>query len=247
MATHPRMSTIVPEVSGVGVAINTAHLYMFVNAYARSVGKGEGKVSVHHSELERLMVQETLAGGYFNEPLHQPLSAALSSRYPELQGLSPSHAKRWLWEHYCSLSCAQRATFVKQVFGTNNVSMLDVESLPAIFGHQISHDAHTLPHVEPSERCRSFHAPSLMITGWYDWALNDALATWELLRREAREQVASHSRLIITPSAHNMPGYHEAMEEHPELPWSTYVRRTSVTRRRHWRRPASWNRQIPTR
>lgn len=55
MATHPRMSTIVPEVSGLGIATNTAHLYMFVNAYARSVGKGDGKVSVHYTELERLM------------------------------------------------------------------------------------------------------------------------------------------------------------------------------------------------
>jgi uncharacterized protein len=41
MAMHPRMSTIVPEVSGLGVAVNTVHLHMFANAYARSVGKGE--------------------------------------------------------------------------------------------------------------------------------------------------------------------------------------------------------------
>jgi uncharacterized protein len=54
-------------------------------------------------------------------------------------------------------------------------------------------------------------------TGWYDWGLNDALATWILLRREAREHVASRSRLIIAPSAHNTPGYHERSERYPEL------------------------------
>lgn len=217
MAMHPRMSTIAPEVSGLGVAINTAHLYMFCNAYARSVGKGEGKVSVHHAEMERLMVEETLAGGYFNEPLHLPFSETLLSRHPELRRLSPSQAKRRLWEQYCALDCAQRAAFVKQALSRNSVSIVQVEALPAIFGHQISHDAHTLPHAEPSELCRLFHAPPLMITGWYDWGLNDALATWRLFNCEAQESVRLRSRLIITPSAHNMPGYHEGGEYHPEL------------------------------
>lgn len=217
MATHPRMSTIVPEVSSLGIAINTAHIYMFVNAYARSVGKGEGKVSVAYDELERQMLEETLAGGYFNEPLHQPFSDALLSCYPELRTLPPSQAKRWLWEQYCGLPSAHRAAFVKQALGAKSVTILEVESLSAIFGHQVSHDAHTLPHPQPSELCRLIHAPALIHTGWYDWALNDELSTWKLLRREAQAPVRSRSRLIITPSAHNMPGYHEGIEDHAEL------------------------------
>ena len=56
-----------------------------------------------------------------------------------------------------------------------------------------------------------------MLTGWYDWCLNDALATWELFRREARLQVAERSRLVVGPHAHNMPGYHEGVDLHPEL------------------------------
>jgi len=217
MATHPRTSTIVPEVSGVGMAINTAHLHMMVNAYARSVGKGQRKLAAHYTELERAMAEETLSSGYFNEPLHRPFSKALLTRYPELQTLLPSQAKRWLWGQYCALPCAQRSEFVKQALGIDNVSMLEVESLSAIFGHRISHDAHTLPHLDPSELCRSIQAPPLMITGWYDWGLNDALATWGLFKREARESVRLRSRLIITPAAHNVPGYHEGMVDHPEL------------------------------
>lgn len=217
MATHPRMSTIVPEVSGLGVAINTAHLYLFLDAIARSVGKGEGKVAIHYSEMERLLLDETLAGGYFNEPLHRPFSAALLSRYPELGEMPPSKAKRWLWEQYCALPCAQRAELIKQALGTKNVSFVDMEALPAIFGHQTTIDSHTVPHASPPELCRLIHAPALLHTGWYDWALNDALATWEFLRREGQEQVGSRSRLIITPSAHNVLGYHEGVEDHPEL------------------------------
>jgi predicted acyl esterase len=217
MATHPAMSTIVPEVSGLGIAVNTVHLHMFCNAYARSVGKGTDKLPVPLPQLERAMVEETLATGYFNEPLHRQLPGALLADYPELLSLQPAEAKRWLWERYCAFSCAQRAEFIKKVSGTDNVTVLEVEALPAIFGQQISHDAHTIPHARPSELCRLLHAPALMITGWYDWGLNDALATWELFRREARESVRSRSRLLVAPSAHSMPGYHEGVENHPEL------------------------------
>jgi predicted acyl esterase len=217
MARHPAMFTIVPEMSGLGIAINTTHLYMFLNAYARSVGKGEGKVSIGLAELERLMLPETLAGGYFNEPLHRPLPQSLLEHHRVLREWPPARAQRWLWEEYCRMPCAERAAFVKQVLGANCVSIAEVEALPAIFGHRISHDAHTLPQSEPAELARSLHAPPLMITGWYDWALNDALATWMLLRREGQPAMRAACRLIITPSAHSVPGYQERAEHYPEL------------------------------
>jgi predicted acyl esterase len=217
MAMHPCMSTIVPDVSGLGIAVNTLHLHMFQNAYARSVGKGEGKVKVPYFELEGQMREETWATGYFNEPLHKPLSQTLLDRFPHLRTRSGSEAKRWLWERYCTLRCAARAGFVKEAMGTKEVTMVDVESLPAIFGHQISHDRHTLPHPSLAELCQQLRAPALLRTGWYDWGINDALATWALLMSAAPEPMRSRCRLLIGPNAHNMPGYHEGMAEHPEL------------------------------
>lgn len=216
MAMHPRMSAIAPEVSGIGVAARSARKYMFYNAYARAVGKGVNKVAMGYEELERHMLQETLAGGYYNEPLQQPLPDGILVRYPELRLLPPAAAKRRLWEHYCSLTCAQRAELVKQVLGVREISILDIEALTAIFG-PIPHDAFTVPHAERSDLCRGLHAPALMITGWYDWSMNDALETWDVLMHAAPDPVRSASRLIITPSAHNMPGYHEGEDEHPDL------------------------------
>jgi predicted acyl esterase len=217
MATHPAMSAIVPTVSGLGIATNTAHLYMFLNAYARSVGKGTGKVGVSIYDMERLFEKETLAGGYFNEPLYKPLSEAVRKRFPRVDSLPISEAKRWLWEYYCTLTGAQRSEFVKQALGIESVTSIDVESLPAIFGYQISHDAHTIPHVSPPDLCRLIQAPPLLLTSWYDWCLNDALATWGLFRQEAKPSVAKRTRMIITPHAHNMPGYYEGVDTHPEL------------------------------
>ena len=102
MALHPAMSTIVPEVSGLGIAVNTAHLHMFMNAYARSVGHGLDKVDVPYSELEALILEETLSSGTFDEPLHEPLSDEVLARFPELREPPPMERKRRLWERYCS-------------------------------------------------------------------------------------------------------------------------------------------------
>jgi len=217
MATHPAMSTFVPGVSGLGVAVNTAHLHMFLNAYARSVGKGEENIVVHLTDMERMFEKETMAGGYFSEPLHMPFSEQLLAAFPQLRSLSPSAANKWLWKTYSLMPSAQRAAFVKQALGVSRVTSMHVESLSAIFGHRISHDRHTLPHENTAEMCRSIKAPPLLRTGWYDWGLNDALATWELFRREAHPEIAARARMIITPYAHNMPGYRQGVDVHPEL------------------------------
>lgn len=217
MATHSAMSTIAPAVSGLGVAVNTTNLYMLINAYARSVGKGEGKASIPYREMERLMMDETLAGGYFNEPLHVEFSEALHARYPLLRTLPLSRAKGWLWERYCEMGSEQRAAFVKQALGVRNITAADVEALSTVFGKRISHDAHALPYSNSGNLCRSIRAPPLVRTGWYDWGLNDALATWGIFRREARPEISSSARLIISPYAHNSTGYREGGDNHPEL------------------------------
>ena len=217
MAFHPKMSTIVPEVGGLGVAFRTARHYMFLNAYSRSVGKGIGKVAISYEAMEREMVEETLAGGYFNEPLHRSLPEVLLERYPTLRTIPPAEGRRWLWRQYCSLSPGQRAELIQRICGEPNVTSSSVEALPEVFGHDVAHDAHMFPCVHTADLARSLQTPALMVTGWYDWGLNDALATWDLLKREAPKATYSRCRLLISPSAHNKPGYHEGREAHPEL------------------------------
>jgi predicted acyl esterase len=217
MAMHPAMSAIVPEVSGLGVAVNTAHLHMFVNAYAHTVGRGDDKTAAPLRHIETMFEGETMSSGFYNEPLVPELPDSVLEAVPGIRDASPRRAQKVLWEHYCSLSCAGRAELVKAVMGTQSVSIVEVEGLTRFFGPEISHDRHTLPHPDPAQVCRLLQAPALLVTGWYDWGLNDALATWELLGRAADEPVRSRCRLLISPSAHNMTGYHEGMGERPEL------------------------------
>ncbi len=217
MAMHPAMSAIVPEVSGLGVGINTVHLHMFVNAYARSMGHGDDILDVSYEDLEGLMLDETLATGYFNEPLVKPLPATLLQRLPELAGLPPVEAQQRLWAHYCSLTCAGRTELVREITGARNVTIVEVESLSEHLGPTVSHDRHTLPHTQMAELAGALHAPALLVSGWYDWGLNDLFATWELLQRAAPASVRDRSRMLIAPSSHGTPGYHEGREGHPEL------------------------------
>ena len=217
MAMHPAMSATVPEVSGLGVGINHLHLHMFVNAYARSMGNGDDILDVSYEDLEGIMLDETLATGYFNEPLYKPLPDAVLKRVPELPGLSPSAAQQRLWAYYCSLTNADRVELIKEMTGARNVTIVELESLSDAFGHTISHDRHTLPHTEMDEIVRSLHAPALMVSGWYDWGLNDLFATWDLLNRASPEPLRSRNRMLIAPSSHGTAGYHEGREGHPEL------------------------------
>jgi uncharacterized protein len=233
MAMHPAMTTIVPEVSGLGIAINTVHWHMFINAYSRSVGHGIDKVGVPYDELEGLLHEETLATGVFDEPLHNPMPDAVLEQLPALRELSPTDAKRRLWEHYCGLGCAQRADLIKRISGHPNVTMGDLEAMSGYFGQHISHDRHTLPHTDMAELVRDLHAPVLFRTGFYDWGVNDVFATWDLIQREGSEAFRSKCRMFLAPSAHNMPGYHEGFEDHPEL-HHAYLLATNVELLRRW-------------
>ena len=110
-----------------------------------------------------------------------------------LAGLSPYAAQQRLWAHYCSLTSAGRAAFVKEVTGSPAVTIVEVESLPEIFGRHIPADRHMLPYTQTEEAAESVHAPALMVSGWYDWGLNDLFATWDLLSRSASEAVRSRA------------------------------------------------------
>lgn len=218
MATHPRMTTIVPGVSGLGVGVKTANLHMVINALASTIGKGADKVDVPFWAQEAAILDETLSTGFYNEPLVSPLLEQLAETFPTIKDRPPADAQAWLWAHYCSLTCAERAEFARRLVGGRHVNIADAErSYPAVFGQGISLDRHTLPTADPARQVTELHAVPLLRTGWYDWFVNDALATWQLLRRHAPEPLRSKARLVVTPSAHNLPGYKEGMGEHPEL------------------------------
>lgn len=218
MAMHPQMSAIAPEVAGLGLAARTgARFHMFSNAYAKTVGKGADKVPADLYEMERAMLAETLASGYFNDPLLIPLRKEVLERYPDLSQLPAGAARRALWVRYCEAGSDERAGMIRLALGAADITIMDLERLDGVFPHAVHIDAHMLPAVSAAGLCADVQAPALMITGWYDWCLDDALRTWELLAEHGRDEVRAASRLLITPSAHQAPGYHEGLDRSPEL------------------------------
>ena len=214
MTAHPRTSAIAPEVGGLGVTFETARLYMFLNAYSRSVGKGFGNVQASLADLERQMLSETLAGGYFNEPLQAPLHDALPT---DPHARCSLDRRRRLWKRVCGLRPAQRAKLLKRIFDTRRFTYLEMERLCSGLGFGIAYGAHSIPSTHPSELSLKVSAPALLITGWYDWNLNDILASWALLMESNNDSVRLQSRLLIAPSAHNARGYQEGRGAHAEL------------------------------
>jgi uncharacterized protein len=266
MALHPAMSAIAPEMGGLGIEpITGPRLYMFVNSYSVSVGRGAEKADAGYEQTDVEMAAETLAGGYFNEPLHGAFSPRLLERHPELSGLPLEQQQRQLWERFRRLpATADRAALLKLASGADTITFQTQETLQDVFGHLASRRALCLPGLDDAELAAAVRAPVLMISGWYDWSLGDQLATWELLGRAGTERVASRSRLLVTPSAHNMTGYHEGREGHQELDrtyrtaeigellarWYTAVREDSLDSwppviyylmgANQWRTAASW-------
>jgi uncharacterized protein len=218
MAMHPQMTAIAPEVAGLGVAASPgARFHMLANAYSRTVGRGASKAPTDLYEMEHRMLPETLATGYFNDPMLTPPAAGLVDRYPRLAAMRPGDGRRWLWEQYGQAGSDERAAIIRLALGVRDITISDIERLDAVFPHAVHMDAHLLPATSAAELCAAVRAPAFMITGWYDWCLDDALRTWELLAAHGRDEVRANSRLLITPSAHNRPGYHEGHESHPEL------------------------------
>jgi predicted acyl esterase len=214
MALAPEMSAIAPEVGGLGGRRLNANWHMFMNAYARTVGKdtnyqGEKIVERKIYEVEREMLYETLTTGTYNEPLDPPMPKFVLERYPELEGLPLDAARTRLLERYCDLPAGERAQLVKELSGQDDITLNSLEKFPPYFGHQFHLDRHVTPIATDRALFGALKAPALVINGWYDWGINITMDTWELLERYAPPEVWERSRLLIDADAHFSPGYHE--------------------------------------
>ncbi|MGX9148136.1 CocE/NonD family hydrolase [Mesorhizobium sp. 128a] len=218
MASHPAMSAIAPEVGSLCVLpSNGVQHHMFVNAYARTIGKGADKIAVSLDELEVLMKEETLATGYFNPPMDEPQPEILLEYVPGLRDVPLLGRKKWLWRYYTGLGGNERAQLLRTALGDDSITSVSTKRLNLLFGHDVDPDAILFPKSTPEELCCALQAPAFFITGWYDWGLGDTLYSWQQLMKHGSDEVRSRSRLLVTPSAHNKPGYHEGEEHVPAL------------------------------
>jgi predicted acyl esterase len=213
MSFHPKMTSIAPEVAGIGGIDRGVNLHMALNAYARTVGHGEGKVPISYEEMERQILEETLATGYFNHPLEAPANEPLLAEFPELRKMSQPATWDWLWEKYCGSPPAGRARMLKTIIGADEVNLWNLDSVTAFGPRHV--DEHLTPFASVPVLYRSLKSTALMISGWYDWGLDATLRTWGLISQYAPEPVRAGTRLFIAPSAHDATGYHEVAANDP--------------------------------
>lgn len=217
MATNPKMTATMPEVSGIGIApSHGVRFHMFLNAYSRTVGKGKDKVKIDRAVLEAQMQEETLATGYFNDPPVSSLPETVKARFPQLEMASEAERHDWLWKYFNGLKPAERVRFLKEALGEEIITFVTTTKLNPLFGPLIDPDALMLPRQSVPQLCAAIAAPGLLVTGWYDWCLGDTLESFTQLTRQG-SAMARGSRILITPGAHNVPGYHEGEADHPAL------------------------------
>jgi hypothetical protein len=218
MALHPGMTAILPQVAGIGGGpSNGVRLHMFINAYARTVGKsgGQPKASMSPGEMEKQTWAETLASGYYNEPLRPPAQADRAlERFPELKDLPAAARGPRMLQIWAGLTAADRTDLVRFLIDAPQVTYANIGGLPSLLNR-----GPAFKYVAPSTEdvYRALHAPPLMLTGWYDWGLNLSFQTWELLHRHAPAHVRDNAYLVITPVAHNSLGYQEGADRIPAL------------------------------
>ncbi|WP_119271085.1 CocE/NonD family hydrolase [Taklimakanibacter deserti] len=233
MATNPKMTAIMPEVAGLGIALSHGvRFHMFLNAYSRTVGKGKDKVKIDRALLEEQMKEETWATGYFNDPLHAALPETVRALFPQLEILAPPERRDWLWKHYNGLDPAGRVDFLKSALGEETITFVTTTKLNPLFGADIDPDALMLPRASVPDLCGAIQAPALLVTGWYDWCLGDTLESFAQIIRQGGGR-ARQSRLLVTPGAHNVTGYHEGEEKHAALR-RTYRSADNLELLLHW-------------
>lgn len=217
MASHPGMTAILPQVGGIGDGrSHGVRLHMFISAYARTVGKsgGQPKASISPTEMEKRMWAETLASGYYNEPLRPAdRSERVVQRFPELSALAHDARAARLRQIWTGLGAAERTDLIRFLIGASQVNYSNLSDVPA----GLSGPAFKYVEASVEDVYRSIKAPPLMLNGWYDWGLDLGFETWDLLQRHAPAHVRDNAYMVITPSAHNDVGYREGAERTPAL------------------------------
>lgn len=220
MASHPRMTAILPEVAGIGDGRSPGvKLHMLISAYARTIGKsgGRAKAPVPIDVMERQMEAETLRTGFYNDPLRAPYPERVLERFPELRSMSEAARADHMMRRWSVLPPGERTALVRFLLDAPEVNYANLGSVPGVFGRDGGGPA--FKYVAPSleEVYRGLHAPPLMLNGWYDWGLDLTFETWNLIQRHARPHVRDNAYLVVTPGAHNDLGYREGADRVPAL------------------------------
>ncbi len=138
MATNPKMTAIMPEVAGLGVAPSPGvRFHMYLNAYSKTVGKGKDKVAVSNVDLEAQMKEETLATGYFNEPMGVAIPDIVFKLCHELAGVPEAERQAWLWAHFNALTPTKRVAFLKATLDTDTFNFDSTTKLNPLFGAEV--------------------------------------------------------------------------------------------------------------
>jgi predicted acyl esterase len=113
------------------------------------------------------------------------------------------------WGRFVRLPPAQRAEFLKSVLGVPQINYQNLTDAARLFGPTVYSRLFKYVRASVSELYAAFHAPALLLNGWYDWGINLTFSTWALMQQYSSDHVRKGSRMVISSYAHREPGYRD--------------------------------------
>jgi putative CocE/NonD family hydrolase len=199
VSDSPDMDCIYPQYTSTDFSAahrGGAMMHEAVVTWASRTGHHAGRMEdKDRKEIERLVREEIMAGGYYNDPIDR--SALV--RPEDLVGKDLDGVLEVLSEKF-----GEELTWTGPQYSEEMLTRLrDMLITPGI-------PEATMGFADMLDRYRNMKSPALIVTGWYDVHNASAMRDYENIMEYAPEEIAKGSRIVVGPWAHVMPGRHDA-------------------------------------
>jgi predicted acyl esterase len=199
VSDSPDMTCLYPQYTSTDFAAahrGGAMMHEAVVTWVSRTGHHAGRMEgVDRKEVERLVREEIMAGGYYNDPIDK--SALV--RPGDLAGKDLDGILEVLSEKFGEELSWTGPSYSEGML-TRLRDMLVTPGIPEA----------TMGFADPLDRYRNMKSPALLISGWYDVHNAATMRDYENIVKYAPAAVAENSRVIVGPWAHVMPGRHDA-------------------------------------
>ncbi len=199
VSDSPDMTCIYPAYTSTDFSASHrggAMMHEAVVTWAARTGHHAGRIEgKSRKEVERMVDERIMSTGFYNAPIEEsklilPGDLVGKSLPGMLEVMSVKHGETLTWTgpHY-SEDMLEKLR-----------DMLITPGIPEA----------TMGFSDPLDRFREMRPPALIVSGWYDVHLASALKEFENIREYATGAARDHSRIVVGPWAHVMPGRHDA-------------------------------------
>jgi len=178
-----------------------ANMHEAVVTWAARTGHGTGRFAgKSRKEIDEMVQEMIMSGGYYNAPLDQPWEV----KPEELAGKNLDEILKILSKKFGEELSWNGPPYTEAVLEKMRDLLISEGIAEATMGYK-----------DPLDLYRNLKAPALLISGWYDVHNPATMEDFVNIKKYATGPAREFSRIIIGPWAHVMPGRHDAPKGGP--------------------------------